>query len=666
MREEFAAAAPVVAPAITPAPAGSRAAAVTPATGAGSGGGSMRFLTQVIVDLGFAPRERVEAAMLAARDAGTTPDQMLVDQGVITAEQRARAIAERLGLDFLDLTQYRLDMAAVNLLPADVARRCELVPVAREGEDTLVIAMADPANVVAIDDVEIQTGMNIQVAVATREDILAVIANMTRLDSAVTEVVDEESHLEVEMFDVHDAATETPIVKLVNALLSQAVTHGASDVHFEAETREMRVRIRVDGVLEEIARIPGRMVPGVVSRIKIMCELDISERRLPQDGRVGLNVDGKQIDIRVVTLPTVHGESVVMRILDRSNVLIDIPKLGLDDFSLGRLASATGHAHGSVLVTGPTGSGKSTTLYAVLNSLNTPDKNIVTIEDPVEYQLPGVTQVAVNSRSGLTFATGLRAMMRADPDIIMVGEIRDRETAQISIEAALTGHLLLSTLHTNDAPSSITRLVEMGIEPFLVASSVRCVIAQRLARVLCTGCKRPVTLEASVLARSGFHVEHDIAGYEAGGVPQVQRQRLQGPRRHLRDHARLRRDPRPGSAQRLVGPDHGYGADRGDAHAPRGRLREGQGGRHGHRRSAPSTRRIGRRTQVTTDPCRGRFICQSLTSRTSSWRRSSAAPRTSTSPPARRPASASAAASSRWTASLFWVCLTPGRSSTRS
>jgi type IV pilus assembly protein PilB len=519
MREEFVTAAPVVAPAITPAPAGSRAAAVTPATGAGSGGGSMRFLTQVIVDLGFAPRERVEAAMLAARDAGTTPDQLLVDQGVITAEQRARAIAERLGLDFLDLTQYRLDMAAVNLLPADVARRCELVPVAREGEDTLVIAMADPANVVAIDDVEIQTGMNIQVAVATREDILAVIANMTRLDTAVTEVVDEDSHLEVEMFDVHDAATETPIVKLVNALLSQAVTHGASDVHFEAEPREMRVRIRVDGVLEEIASIPGRMVPGVVSRIKIMCELDISERRLPQDGRVGLNVDGKQIDIRVVTLPTVHGESVVMRILDRSNVLIEIPKLGLDDFSLGRLATATGHAHGSVLVTGPTGSGKSTTLYAVLNSLNTPDKNIVTIEDPVEYQLPGVTQVAVNARSGLTFAAGLRAMMRADPDIIMVGEIRDRETAQISIEAALTGHLLLSTLHTNDAPSSITRLVEMGIEPFLVASSVRCVIAQRLARVLCTGCKRPVTLEAGVLARSGFHVEHDFAGYEAAGCP---------------------------------------------------------------------------------------------------------------------------------------------------
>src|SRR6201992_286881 len=401
MREEFVAATPVVASTLPPEPSGAMPPAVTRASG--SGGGSMRFLTQVILDLGFAPRERVEAAMLAARDAGTTPDQLLVDQGIITPEQRARAIAERLGLDFLDLSQYRLDMAAVNLLPADVARRCELVPVAREGERTLIVAMADPANVVAIDDVEIQTGMSVRAAVATREDILAVVGQITRLDSAVSDAVEEESAEAVEVLDLQNAPTETPTVKLFNSLLSRAVTQGASDVHFEPEPREMRVRLRVDGVLEEIARIPARMVPGVVSRIKIMCELDISERRLPQDGRVGLNVDGKQIDIRVVTLPTVHGESVVMRILDRSNVLIDIPKLGLDEFSLGRLASATGHAHGSVLVTGHTGSGKSTTLYAVLNSLNTPDKNIVTIEDPVEYQLNGVTQVALNACSGLTF-----------------------------------------------------------------------------------------------------------------------------------------------------------------------------------------------------------------------------------------------------------------------
>jgi type IV pilus assembly protein PilB len=478
----------------------------------------MRFVTDILVDRGFATRERVQEAVVAARSAGVTPDQLLVDQGAITQEQRGRAVAERLGLEFLDLSQHRLDLAAVNLLPPDVARRCELVPVAREGERTLVVAMADPANVVAIDDVEIQTGLNVRPAVATREDILAVIGQMTRLDNAVSDVVEEEQTDAVEVFDLQEAATETPTVKLVNSLLSQAVTQGASDVHFEPEPRKMRVRLRVDGVLEEVARIPGRMVPGVVSRIKIMCELDISERRLPQDGRLGLTVDGSQIDIRVVTLPTVHGESVVMRILDRSNALIDIPRLGLDDYSLGRLKAATSQAHGSVLVTGPTGSGKSTTLYAVLNSLNTPDKNIVTIEDPVEYQLEGVTQVAVNLRSGLTFATGLRSMMRADPDIIMVGEIRDRETAQISIEAALTGHLVLSTLHTNDAPSSISRLMEMGIEPFLIASSVRCVVAQRLARVLCT-CKRPITLEARVLSQAGFPADGDVEAYEASGCP---------------------------------------------------------------------------------------------------------------------------------------------------
>ena len=514
MREEFAAPAPGVNPASMPAPSDHLGDA-TPARG--NGRGAMRIVTDIIVDLGFTTRERVDAAILEARSVGISPEQLLLDQGTITAEQRGRAVAERLGLDFLDLSQYRLDMTAVNLLPIDVARRNQLVPIAREGERTLVVAMADPANVVAIDDVEIQTGLSVRAAVATLEDILAVLAQTTRLDSAVNDAVLEDAPEAVELMDLQEAATETPTVKLVNSLLSQAVGQGASDVHFEPEAHDMRVRLRVDGVLAEVARIPARMVPGVISRIKIMCELDISERRLPQDGRLGLTLDGSQIDIRVVTLPTVHGESVVMRILDRSNALIEIARLGLDDYSLGRLHDATGHAHGSVLVTGPTGSGKSTTLYAVLNLLNTPDKNIVTIEDPVEYQLQGVTQIPVNQRSGLTFATGLRSMMRADPDIIMVGEIRDRETAQISVEAALTGHLLLSTMHTNDAPGSITRLVEMGIEPFLVASSVRCVIAQRLARVLCTSCKRPVTIAASVLARSGFTVGHDMEAYEAAG-----------------------------------------------------------------------------------------------------------------------------------------------------
>ncbi len=479
--------------------------------------GGMRFVTDILIERGFATREQIEAITLAARAAGTSAEQMLVDQGVITAEQRGRAVAERLGLEFVDLSQHRLDLAAVNLLPAEVARRCELVPIAREDERTLLVAMADPTNVVAIDDVEIQTGMSVRTVVAAREDILAVIAQTTRLDDAVTHVVEEETSEPVELVDLQEAATETPVVKLVNSLLSQAVSKGASDLHFEPGPAEMRVRLRVDGVLEEIARVPTRMIPALVSRIKIMCELDISERRLPQDGRLGLTVDSMPVDIRVVTLPTVHGESVVMRLLDRSNSLIEIARLGLEDSARERLIEAIGLAHGSVLVTGPTGSGKSTTLYAALNALNAPDRNIVTIEDPVEYQLEGITQIPVNLRSGLSFSTGLRSMMRADPDVIMVGEIRDRETAQISIEAALTGHLLLSTLHTNDAPGAITRLVEMGIEPFLVASSVRCVVAQRLTRLLCTSCRRPVTLTADAMRRAGFAAEHDIEAHEAHG-----------------------------------------------------------------------------------------------------------------------------------------------------
>ena len=310
--------------------------------------------------------------------------------------------------------------------------------------------------------------MTVRTAVASREDILSAIAQMGRFENAVSEAVEEDAGESVEVTELRDLATETPTVKLVNSLLSQAVAQGASDIHFEPDAREMRVRVRVDGLLNEIAQVPARMVPGVISRIKIMSELDISERRMPQDGRVGLTIDGAQIDIRVVTLPTVHGESAVMRILDHSSALIELPRLGLDGEAQEQFEAAIHGAHGSVLVTGPTGSGKSTTLYAALNSLNTPDLNIITIEDPVEYQLSGITQVPVNNRTGLTFASGLRTMVRADPDIIMVGEIRDRETARISIEAALTGHRVLSTLHTNDAPSSITRLVEMGIEPFLV------------------------------------------------------------------------------------------------------------------------------------------------------------------------------------------------------
>jgi type IV pilus assembly protein PilB len=300
-------------------------------------------------------------------------------------------------------------------------------------------------------------------------------------------------------------------------VISEAVERGSSDIHFEPQEEEMRVRYRIDGVLQEAAIVPSSVIPAVTSRIKILSDLDIAERRIPQDGRVTTQVDGKMIDLRVATLPAQYGENVVMRILDSSKAMISMEQLGMLPQAMERFTKAFSQSHGAVLVTGPTGSGKSTSLYAALNQLNTIDKNIITIEDPVEYQLEGLTQVQVNKKAGLTFAAGLRSMMRADPDIIMVGEIRDRETAQIAIESALTGHLVLSTLHTNDAPGAVTRLIEMGIEPFLVGSAVDCVVAQRLARLLCEECKKRVTLPAEVMRANGFNVGLDLECYEPVG-----------------------------------------------------------------------------------------------------------------------------------------------------
>jgi type IV pilus assembly protein PilB len=310
----------------------------------------------------------------------------------------------------------------------------------------------------------------------------------------------------------------------VHSIIAQAADRGASDIHFEPQpddigrpAREMRVRMRIDGVLVDTATVPRRMIGGVVSRVKIMSDLDISERRVPQDGRVGLTVEGRHVDIRVVTLPSVHGESVVLRILDKEAIRFELDKLGMQGQELNAYRKAFNRAHGAVLATGPTGSGKSTTLYGALAELNQVEKNIITIEDPVEYQIYGLTQMQVNLKAGLTFATGLRSMMRADPDILMVGEIRDPETAQIAIEGALTGHMVLSTLHTNDAPTAITRLIEMGIEPFLVSSALDCIVAQRLARTLCLHCKKRTIVTADILRDHGFHAQFDIEAYEPVG-----------------------------------------------------------------------------------------------------------------------------------------------------
>ena len=489
-------------------------------------GGSGRFLTDVLVELGFCDEERVQKAIEEARVAGAPPEQVLFEQGAITSDQLSRAIAERYGLDHLDLGIFKVDMAAANLLSGAAAKRYSAVPVSHLDEQTLLLAMSNPANVIAVDDIAMITRMDVKPAVASAEDIAALISRMSHFEDAVQEAVDEgeEEAAPLEIVDLRESAEDAPVIKLVHSIIAQAAERGASDIHLEPNVdekgrggSELRVRMRVDGVLSDEANVPKRMVAGVISRIKIMSDLDISERRLPQDGRVGLMVDGRHIDIRVVTLPSVHGESVVLRILDKDNVRLELEKLGMAEHELDRFRQAFRRAHGAVLVTGPTGSGKSTSLYAALGELNSPEKSIITIEDPVEYEVDGITQVQVNPKAGLTFANGLRSMMRADPDILMVGEIRDRETAQISIEGALTGHMVLSTLHTNDAPSAITRLIEMGIEPFLIASAVDCVVAQRLARTLCSHCKKRTILPADVIREHGFHAQFDIEAYEPVG-----------------------------------------------------------------------------------------------------------------------------------------------------
>jgi type IV pilus assembly protein PilB len=479
-----------------------------------------RFLTDVVIELGHVSRERVEEAIEAARASGTTPEELLLQSGALSADALARSIAERNGLDHLDLAVLRVDMAAANLISASAAKRYDAVPVQFVGDRGLLIAMADPANVLAVDDIALMTGYEVRRAVASHEDIAALISRLTRLDDVVqaaTSAQVEEAAEPAEVVELVDSAEDAPIIKLVNGIIAQAVEHGASDVHLAPDGQELRVRFRVDGVLQDSATVPRRMVSGVISRVKIMSDLDIAERRVPQDGRVGLTIDDRRVDLRVVTLPSVHGESVVMRILDTSSGVPKLDQLGMALHERERFEHAFHQAYGAVLVTGPTGSGKSTSLYAALGEVNTPEKNIITIEDPVEREMDGITQVQVNPKAGLTFASGLRSMMRADPDIIMVGEIRDRETAQIAVEAALTGHLVLSTLHTNDAPGAITRLIEMGIEPFLVASAIDCIVAQRLTRTLCHHCKRRTILSAQVMRDHGFGALADIEAYEPVG-----------------------------------------------------------------------------------------------------------------------------------------------------
>ena len=474
-----------------------------------SSGRSMRMIGEVVVDLGFAEREVVEEAVDAARAQGRPTGLVLVERGVLRHDQLARVVAERFGLDFVDLAVYDLDMGATNLISAETAKRYQALPVGFTDDGALLLAMANPTNVLTIDDIGMMTGRRIRPAAASVEDLNLLLTRLVRMDESIEDIVEEEEDPNAErdllLDDTDDGA---PIIKLVHSIVAQAVQQGASDIHVNPEEGDTHVMFRVDGVLTPAATVKRKMASAVVSRIKIMAELDISEKRVPQDGRFALTVDGRRVDIRVVTLPLVYGEAVVMRILDKGVVVEDLESLGMQADEQQRFTRAIHRPNGAVLVTGPTGSGKSTTLYTALNELNDGERSILTIEDPVEQRIAGIKQMQIAPKAGVTFDVGLRSMLRADPDVIMVGEIRDRQTAHIAVEAALTGHLVLSTLHTRDAPSALGRLIDMGIEPFLVSSAVDCIVAQRLVRMLCQHCKRPQSVPESVLA------EHGLAGVE--------------------------------------------------------------------------------------------------------------------------------------------------------
>ena len=476
------------------------------------------FLTDVVLALDYASREQVDEVIEAARVAGRPADELLVERRVIDSDQLARAVAERYSLDHIDLDTFHIDMGAANLLSVASARRYQAVPVGFVDTQTLLVAIVDPANVFAIDDIQMITGLSCRMAVAAPDDIEALIKRLSSLESAVTEAEEEDEATELgEVAELRESADDAPVIKLVYSILGEAANEGASDIHFEHGDDEMRVRFRVDGVLHEAARVPKRMIPGVISRVKIMSELDIAEKRVPQDGRVSVNVDGRKVDLRVTTLPTQRGEGATIRILDKDQALRSLDDLGMFGLGRERFEAAVRRSHGAVLVTGPTGSGKSTSLYAALVELNDVEKKIITIEDPVEYRIDGINQINVNRKAGLTFAAGLRSVLRADPDIIMVGEIRDAETARIAVESALTGHMVLSTLHTNNAPATVTRLAKMGIESFLTASALECVVAQRLARQLCTACKRRALISKQALLEAGFRVGADLEAYEPVG-----------------------------------------------------------------------------------------------------------------------------------------------------
>jgi type IV pilus assembly protein PilB len=456
----------------------------------------VKQLGDILLEDGLLTTDQLSVAVDQHQTLGRSLGRVLVDQGILSETQLVAALAQQIGLRFIDLSDFPVDGSALARIPGSVCRQHMAIPIGFE-DGRIVVAMADPANVFAADDIRTISGYEVLPAVATRADVVAAIDRYYRadsdLDDLTTALEDADEATGDDLAGLKEVVEDAPIVKFVNLLITQAIQDRASDIHLEPTEQDLRVRYRIDGVLHEVMRSPKSIQSGVISRLKIMADINIAERRIPQDGRLSVSAHGKKVDLRVATLPTVWGEKVVMRILDNSTARLDLSELGFTQNNYERYSESFGKPYGMILVTGPTGSGKSTTLYATLNILNRPEVNIITVEDPVEYRLPGISQVQTNTKAGLTFASSLRSILRSDPDIVLIGEIRDHETAQIAVEAALTGHLVLSTLHTNNAPSAITRLTEMGIEPFLVGSAVDAVLAQRLARRLCMKCKEAYT-----------------------------------------------------------------------------------------------------------------------------------------------------------------------------
>jgi type IV pilus assembly protein PilB len=442
------------------------------------------------------PEQSAEAHRVAA-ERGQSPLQVLLDTGVVDRTDVVRTAAASAGLDYVELGDYQVNPSAVAALPADFARRSVVLPLTWEN-GTLIVAVGarDAGNIELKDDLTRLTKSRVRFAVANRTDIETKINQVYRAEDEMHDltsglVLDEVENDDLASFT--EVSAEAPVVRFVNLLITQAISDRASDIHIEPTERDLRVRYRIDGVLLDAHRSPKNISSGVISRIKIMSDMNIAERRVPQDGRMSINHQGRKIDLRVASLPTVWGEKIVARILDNSNTRLGLDDLGFSQENFDRFHASYSKPYGMILATGPTGSGKSTTLYATLNQINKPEVNVITVEDPVEYRLAGINQVQTNAKAGLTFASALRSILRSDPDIVLIGEIRDHETAQIAVEAALTGHLVLSTLHTNDAPSAVTRLIEMGIEPFLVGSALDVVLAQRLLRSLCDRCRQPYT-----------------------------------------------------------------------------------------------------------------------------------------------------------------------------